>query len=128
MGWAAAIPALVQAAGASQGGSVSPGQSTPSNPAGGADYNQRNQISIAPVGVNLGAILAPFIGSPQNGGAGMDVPSPMQYMGRNYTQQTVDTLTNAAGTVQQPKSNILPLIVAVGGAILIAVMVAKGVK
>lgn len=36
----------------------------------------RNPINIAPVGVNLGAVIAPFNeGSPENGGFGVDMTS-----------------------------------------------------
>jgi len=42
----------------------------------------RTPIHVAPVGVNLGAILAPFNeGSPSNGGYGLDLPGRYQTIG-----------------------------------------------
>lgn len=56
-------------------GDVIPGGGGPSSAIGGG-MNNRSPIHIAPVGVNLGAIIAPFSqGGPENGGMGLDIAS-----------------------------------------------------
>lgn len=44
---------------------------------GPTSVSTRNAINVAPVGVNLGAIMQPYTsGSPENGGANFDVTTP----------------------------------------------------
>lgn len=54
--------------------SMTGGAAAPSGSEGA--YSNRNPINVAPVGVNLGAILQPFNeGGPENGGFGLDLMS-----------------------------------------------------
>lgn len=54
--------------------SLTGGAAAPSE--AGGDLSDRSRIHIAPVGVNLGAIMAPYQeGSPENGGYGLELMS-----------------------------------------------------
>ncbi len=50
-------------------------------PSRSGDLSDRSPIHIAPVGMNLGAIMAPFNeGSPENGGWGIETPNRYRTM------------------------------------------------
>lgn len=87
-------------------GDIIPGGGGPSEAYGGVLSN-RTPIHIAPVGVNLGAIIAPFNqGGPENGGMGLDIASRFI---QGATQARVTPLT-------APPSTFPWKIVAVGAA------------
>jgi len=75
--------------------SITGGASGPSQAQGGA-VNNRSPIHIAPVGVNLGAIISPYNeGSAENGGAGLDIASRFidAQFGRTVTQTSTPVAT-----------------------------------
>jgi len=80
--YGAAIGAVGQMGAAALGGGASSG-----------DVSDRSPVHIAPIGVNLGAILQPFnAGSPENGGYGMDLMSRWA-----PKQVSMDTLVSSRG-------------------------------
>ena len=79
------------------------------------DINDRSQVNIAPVGVNLGAIFEPMnAGSPANGGLGAEL------IGRYFPQQTENGLP-----IPQQRSafKVSPLMIA--GGVLLALIVSR---
>jgi len=80
--YGAAISAVGGAAAAALGGGAASG-----------DVSDRSPVHIAPIGVNLGAIMQPFnTGSPENGGYGMDLMSRWA-----PKQVSMDTLVSSRG-------------------------------
>lgn len=70
--------------------------------------SDRSPINVAPVGVNLGAILQPVSqGSPENGGIGADYFS--RYSGAGYANLSASEMGS---------KNMLPWILAGGAALL----------
>jgi hypothetical protein len=68
MDWMSLIPGAASAL----GGGTQPGTSSSAT----GELNDRTVINVAPVGINLGALLQPLNeGSPANGGFGVDIPS-----------------------------------------------------
>lgn len=68
------------------GGSFQGGSAGPSAVGGNdtQEYSGGNVgLTIAPSGVNIGSILQPFNGSPENGGYGLSMASRLQYLGGN---------------------------------------------
>lgn len=71
MDWMGLIPQAASTLGAGGNGG---GTSSTSSATG--ELNSRTCINVAPVGVNLGALLQPLNeGSPANGGFGLNIPS-----------------------------------------------------
>lgn len=79
------------------------------------ELSDRSPIHIAPVGVNLGAILAPFNeGSPENGGYGINTLS-------RYMPERMQSEFQLAATGTTQKGNYLIYIVG-AGALALAVL------
>lgn len=138
---AALIPFAAQAAssyiaGQSNAGTQSPNgtgafaPSTQMNVPGGSPANARNQITIAPVGLNLGSIIQPYIeGAKENGGSGYNYDSPMSaaYMPTPYRSAHVSntpngTVIDLAGNPSSPDSPVKGAVV-IGGIVLAAITV-----
>ena len=108
-----ALAGLVSSAGQAGGGAT---------PAMQPD-NLRNTINVAPVGVNLGAIMQPYTGNPESGGFGLSTDR-LNFSGLNTVAAPApwqaDSLNKAKASVAAAsKSNAVPL--AIGGAILAVV-------
>ena len=81
-----------------------------------SDMSNRSPIHIAPVGVNLGAILAPFQeGSPENGGFGLDL------MSRYAADMGAPRATSLTTPIVHNDSQGM-LIAAAGGLLLLLIM------
>lgn len=117
MAWGALLGAVVGTQGKSAGsGILGGGQSGPA--VSGGEMGNRSPIHIAPVGVNLGAILAPFQqGSPENGGYGLDVIS--RYA-ENISAPRATSLTDPI--VNSPMQGML---VAAGGGLLLLLILLR---
>jgi hypothetical protein len=65
-----------------------------------SNLNDRSAVHIAPVGVNLGAIISPFNdGSPENGGFGLDIAA--RFIANN-TSARVTPLTTTESVLKTP--------------------------
>lgn len=82
------------------------------------DVSDRSAVTVAPVGVNLGAILQPYTqGSPENGGYGMDLMS-------RYAPNVQDTgFTTLVSDRSGSASWVMPAAV-IGGGILLIILIA----
>ena len=73
--------------------------------------SDRSPINVAPIGVNLGAILQPYgQGSPENGGIGADFMA--RYAGASFQNRSAGDITS---------TSLLPFIL-IGGAGLVALL------
>jgi len=86
--------------------------------------NLRNTINVAPVGVNLGAIMQPYTDAPEHGGLGLRTTAP-NFSGLNTVAApapwTADSLNKAKASIAAgSSSNAVPL--AIGGALLLVVL------
>lgn len=120
MAWVAALPAIAQVAGQALGNqSQSAGGSgsfIPSAPTGANPYNNRNQITIAPVGINLGQVIQPYIeGSETNGGSGLSYDSAISNM------HAPSRSAHVLNTPPQTDTEILPYVV--GGVAFVVLLV-----
>jgi len=81
----------------------------------GGTGTELRSINIAPVGLNLGSIISPFTqGSPENGGAGLMVPSRMMPGDFSPGYET------ALYTEKKPVNPLLVAGLGIGGALLAA--------
>ena len=83
--------------------------------------NLRNTINVAPVGVNLGAIMQPYTEAPEHGGFGLSTDR-LNFSGLNTVAApkpwTGDSLNKAKAAVAASSgSNAVPL--AIGGGLLL---------
>lgn len=84
-------------------------------PPGAATANNRNQITVAPIGINLGSVIQPYIqGSETNGGSGLAYDSAMSNM--PYPIRSAHVLNIPVGT----DTEILPYVI--GGIALVALL------
>ena len=113
---------MAEGAGSTGGGGFNLGLLSPFSGSGGfsmpsssySALSDRSPINIAPVGVNLGAILQPVSqGSPENGGIGADYFS--RYSGV-YGHSKASDITG---------SNLLPWIIAAGAGVIALVFLVR---
>ena len=81
--------------------------------------NDRTNISVAPVGVNLGAILQPYTENPLNGGFGLDTGTPFAVQGQALPRFVAP---NTPAMRELSESRTLPFVLVGGGLLAVGVV------
>lgn len=114
---------LASVAGALSGLGAVPGAQPEMN-----SLNNRTQITVAPVGVNIGAIMQPYTENPVNGGLGLLTTAP-RFSGGEVKAHSIfkapSKLIKSVGDKTADGSLTIPLLVG-GGLIVLALAAARG--
>ena len=93
------LGALSGLLGVNAGGGMTGGSAGPSAAGGSStEYSGGNVgLTIAPSGVNIGSILQPFNGNPENGGYGLSMASRLGYATGNVTMAPMPAKAEEGG-------------------------------